>query len=293
MATRGQPHPSASTFVTDHFTAAPVDLRTAAPGAAMHHVRRGRGRPLVLLHGLGGSWQSWSTILDALAAEREAIVPDLPGFGATPPLPGEVSIATLADAVTGFLDAQGLRGVDVVGSSMGARLVLELARRGIVGATVSLDPGGFWAGWEKVFFYDSVASSYHLVRALQPVIPAITGNPVGRTALLAQFSARPWAVPADVALTEMRTFAEGPSFIPLLRSLVHGPAQEGAAAGSTPGPITIGWGRQDRVCLPRQAERAMAKFPGARLHWFERSGHFPHWDTPREAAAVILAGTGA
>ena len=91
---------------------------------AMHHVRRGAGRPLLLLHGLGGSWRSWSTVLDALAAEREVIVPDLPGFGATPPLAGEVSIAALADAVTAFLDAHGLRGTDAVGSSMGARLVL-------------------------------------------------------------------------------------------------------------------------------------------------------------------------
>jgi pimeloyl-ACP methyl ester carboxylesterase len=258
----------------------------------MHHVRRGAGPPLLLLHGLGGSWRSWSTVLGPLAAEREVIVPDLPGFGHTPPLAGEVSIATLADAVTAFLDARGLRGVDAVGSSMGARLVLELARRGVVGATVSLDPGGFWQGWEQVFFYDTVASSYHLVRALQPVMPALTGSAVGRAALFAQFSARPWAVPADVALVEMRSFAAGPSFIPLLRSLVHGPAQQGAPAGATPGPITVGWGRHDRVCLPRQAERAMARFPGARLYWFERSGHFPQWDSPDETVRLILDSTG-
>ena len=261
----------------------------------LHHVRRGTGRPLLLLHGLGGSWRSWSTVLDALAAEREVIAPDLPGFGATPPLAGEVSIATLADAVTAFLDEHGLRGVDAVGSSMGARLVLELARRGVVGAVVSLDPGGFWQGWEQVFFYDTVASSYHLVRALQPVMPALTGTAVGRAALFAQFSARPWAVPADVALTEMRTFAAGPSFIPLLRSLVHGPTQQGAPAGprgATPGPITIGWGRHDRVCVPRQAARALATFPGARLYWFERSGHFPQWDTPEETVQLVLRSTG-
>lgn len=36
---------------------------------------------------------------------------------------------------------------------MGGRLVLELARRGgIVGKVISLDPGGFWNGWEKYFF---------------------------------------------------------------------------------------------------------------------------------------------
>ena len=57
----------------------------------------------------------------------------LPGFRETPPLPGEVSIRTLADAVTDFLTVQDLVEVDAVGSSMGARLVLELRRRGVLG----------------------------------------------------------------------------------------------------------------------------------------------------------------
>jgi pimeloyl-ACP methyl ester carboxylesterase len=83
-------------------------------------------------------------VLGALEAEREVIAVDLPGFGETPPLAGAVSIAALADSLVGFLSMHGLGGVDVAGSSMGARLVLELARRGCVGAVVALDPGGFW-----------------------------------------------------------------------------------------------------------------------------------------------------
>lgn len=68
----------------------------------MHHVRRGSGKPLLLVPGLGATWRSWDTIADALAREREVIAIDLPGFGATPPLSGEVSIATRTDAVVAF-----------------------------------------------------------------------------------------------------------------------------------------------------------------------------------------------
>ena len=260
--------------------------------SAMHHVRRGAGRPLLLLHGLGGNWKSWSTIMDALAAQREVIAVDLPGHGATPPLAGETSIATFADAVTSFLTANGLAGVDAVGSSMGARLVLELARRRVVGAVVSLDPGGFWQGWERTFFSTSVALSGKLVRLLDPVMPLLTGNSVTRTALLAQFSARPWALSSSVARTEMHSFAHTPSFDALLESLVNGPEQQGIERGQARTPITIGWGRQDRVCLPSQAQRAMQKFPDARLYWFERCGHFPQWDAPRETERLILTSTG-
>ena len=268
-----------------------VTQSRAAEGLAMNFIRRGSGKPLLLIHGLGGSWRSWSPILDALAAERDAIAVDLPGFGETPPLRGKVTIATLADAVTLFLDAQGLRGVDVVGSSMGARLVLELARRGVVGAVVALDPGGFWRGWERGAFSLSIGLSIKLVRLLQPVMPLITASPLGRTLLFAQLSARPWALPADVTLTEMRTFAASPSFEPLLHELVHGAAQQGLPAGSAGAPIVIGWGRADRVCFPNQAKRAQEAFPDARVHWFERCGHFPQWDAPDETVRLILETT--
>ena len=261
----------------------------------MGHIRRGAGKPLLLVHGLGGSWRSWNTILDALAAEREVVAVDLPGHGRTPPLDGEVSVRTLADALTEFLAANNLTGVDAVGSSMGARLVLELARRGrgVLGAVVSLDPGGFWRGWERHFFYASIYASIRLVRRLQPVMPSITGRAATRTMLFAQFSARPWKLSPQVALDEMRSFAASPSFDELLRQLAYGETQQGAPPGSITSPLVIGWGRRDRVCFPRQAARALSLFPDARLHWFEHCGHFPHWDVPHETTRLILDSTAA
>jgi pimeloyl-ACP methyl ester carboxylesterase len=64
-------------------------------------------------------------------------------------------------------------------------------------------------------------------------------------------------------------------------------------AGSAARPMAIAWGRQDRVCLPRQAARAAARFPDARLHWFDHCGHFPHWDAPEQTVELILRTTAA
>ncbi|MCB2410543.1 alpha/beta fold hydrolase [Hymenobacter lucidus] len=257
---------------------------------ALHYTRRGTGPSLLLVHGIGGSWRSWNTIFDTLAAAHDVIAVDLPGHGASPKLPGEHTIGTLADALTAFLTEHNLLGIDAVGSSMGARLVLELARRGgVLGAVVSLDPGGFWEGWEVPFFYHSVAASQKLVTALQPVMPALMQSAVGRTALLPQFSARPWAVDGDQAQDEMYSFAHTPVFGELLDALAHGEVQQPAPAGSITAPLVIGWGRHDRVCLPDQSRRALAKFPDARLYWFDHCGHFPQWDQPAEAARLILA----
>lgn len=258
----------------------------------IHHSHSGSGEPLVLIHGLGGSRRSWDPIVHPLSDQRTVVALDLPGFGETPPLPGEVTIPALADALESFLSDHGLRGADIVGSSMGARLVLELARRGHTGATVALSPGGFWTDVQKKVFQASIAASVRLVRLLSPALPTLTGSPAGRTLLLAQLSARPWALPQHTALTELRSLAAAPSVDRALKGLVDGPAQMGLQAGAERAPITIGWGRQDRVCLPSQANRATELFPSARLHWFDRCGHFPHWDAPAETVDLILRRTG-
>ena len=258
---------------------------------SLHTIRRGAGKPLVLVHGLGGSWQSWGPVLEALAAKREVIALDLPGHGQSAARADSGTFAGLADSVEAYLAAHGLAGADLVGSSLGARLVLELARRGGTGAVVALDPGGFWRGWERTFFKTTIGASVRLLRALRPRLPALTRSAVGRTLLLTQLSARPWALEPGQVATELQSYAATPTFDALVRDLSAGPEQRGPA-GPGAGPIAIGWGRSDRLCLPRQADRAMAAFPNATLHWFDGSGHFPAWDRPAETARFILEHTG-
>jgi pimeloyl-ACP methyl ester carboxylesterase len=114
------------------------------------HTRSGSGKPLLLVHGLGGSRRSWTTVERDLAQAREVIALDLPGHGQTPAEPDSGTFEGLARSLESWLISEGLVGVDMVGSSLGARLVLEMARRGHSGAVVALDPGGFWRGWERV-----------------------------------------------------------------------------------------------------------------------------------------------
>ncbi len=254
----------------------------------LNHVRRGTGTPLLLVHGLGAGWQSWSPIIAELAESREVVAIDLPGFGETAPLTGEVSIATLTDSVADFIREQGLDGVSTVGQSMGGRIVLELARRGVGGDTVALDPGGFWSDRELAVFSATLRPSIALVRALRGRLPALLGSPAGRTLLLAQLSARPWALSRETVLPDVRGLADSPATGAALDALTKGPKQQGAPKGTVPGRVTIGWGRRDLVTVPRQAGRAAKLFPDAVLHWFERCGHFPQWDAPHEATRLIL-----
>ena len=256
----------------------------------IHLIRRGVGKPLLLVHGLGGHWQSWTPIIDRLAASREVILFDLPGHGASPAEPDSGTFDGLVASVERMIAREGLGAIDMVGSSMGARIVLELARRGGTGAVVALDPGGFWDGWERGFFKTTIAASVKLLRAVRGALPTLSGNAVTRTALLVQLAARPWALNGKEVAEELVSYAATPTFDALVRDLSGGPMQQGPAAPES-GPVTIGWGRHDRLCLPRQAQRAMAAFPNAKLHWFERSGHFPHWEEPEATATLILTAT--
>ena len=100
--------------------------------------------------------------------------------------------------------------------------MLEFARRGgVLGAVISLDPGGFWQGWDRHVFYASIWTSIRLVRLLQLVMPSLTRSSAGRTLLLAQFSEHPWRLSPRVTLDEMRSYATSPSFDALLRQLAY------------------------------------------------------------------------
>ena len=245
----------------------------------------------MLVHGLGSDSGSWQPLRDLLSAEREVIAVDLPGHGGTPPL--EVNtIATLADALQAFLVEAGLSDADLVGSSVGARLVLELARRGHGGAVVALDPGGFWDDAGARYIGWTLGASVCAVRGLDRFLPTLTGNPVSRSALLVQLSAKPWRLSHEFALAELRKLAGTAVFTEVLHDLVHGPRQGGMPAGTARSRMVIGWGRRDRVTpRRRQAERARLAFPDADFHLFRHSGHFPLWDVPVEAAELILSTT--
>ena len=259
----------------------------------LNHIRYGSGRPLLLVHGLGGSWRSWCLVLARLAEHREVIAIDLPGFGGSRQLEGPASIAALADSVAAFTRSMGLENVDAVGSCLGGRVVLELVRRrGVLASAVALDPCGFARGWQRHAFFTSVWLANRTLRGLRPELPPLTRTATGRAVLLAQFSTNARAMPAEVVLDEVRCFAGARSLDQVLFDLAFGEVPKGLPEGAGAHPLSIGWGRSDRVCFPNQASHAASLFPDAQLHWFDRCGHFPQWDAPEETVRLVLESTG-
>jgi pimeloyl-ACP methyl ester carboxylesterase len=252
--------------------------------------RTGSGKPLLLVHGLGATARAWAMVAPALAKQREVVTFDLPGHGQTPAEADSGTFAGLMRSVNALFDKHDLSGIDVVGSSLGGRIVLELARLGRVGNCIALDPGGFWQGWEAKYLSTTLGASGALLRLIRPALPWIASHKLARGATLLQLVNRPSGLDPAMTAHELRAFADTPTFSALVHDLSTGPSQPGPAAPST-GNLVIGWGRQDRLCLPVQAARAKGAFPSAELYWFEDCGHFPMWDQPEETVELILAAT--
>lgn len=238
-----------------------------------------------MLHGLGGNIASWGDLIDVLAKTNAVIAVDLPGHGASPVTPEASTFQGIADAIADFIHAEDLVGVDCIGHSLGGRVALEMVRRGLVGSTLALAPGGFWNTRESRFLKVSLLASRRLVLLSRPALPSLTCHAIGRAALLVQISARPAQVPSEMALRELQSFAATPSFDALTRDLADGPGQQGT--DEIRAPVTIVWGSKDRLLLPRQANRAVAAFPQAPLHWIADAGHYIHWDAPKETLRLI------
>lgn len=103
-------------------------------GVAMRYYCAGRrGTPIVLIHGLGSSAETWAALIPLLSREFLVYAPDMPGFGKTPLAPEGTSIGTHVLYLERFLDALGYPRVTLVGNSMGGwiatRFVLEHPER--------------------------------------------------------------------------------------------------------------------------------------------------------------------
>ncbi|MDH3678380.1 MAG: alpha/beta hydrolase [Acidimicrobiia bacterium] len=96
------------------------------PDGVHVHDTGGPGTPVLFLHGLGGSAESWRPQLDALAADRRCVAWTMPGYGPSARLP-EMTIETLAGAAADLLTALGADRAHVVGHSLGGYVAQELA----------------------------------------------------------------------------------------------------------------------------------------------------------------------
>jgi len=254
--------------------------------------RTGTGPPLLLLHGLGLTRDSWDPVVPALAERFEVLAVDLPGFGGSPPLPAAVepSPAALAAAVAGLLDDLGVEPPAVVGNSVGGWVALELAALRPEASLTLLSPAGLWPGGTPRYCRISLRTSRWLSRHAGPLLSWAVGHRWGRVLVLGQTHGRPGRVTPDRARATIHALGTAPGYDATFAATLprHAVAPPGPAV-----PVTVAFGSRDLLLLPWQSRHVELLPPGTRVRALPGCGHVPMSDDPAAVAAVILSSAGS
>lgn len=269
MATFLERHPSRSPTSAPHPTADRVDV------------------PFVLIHGLGGDRHSWRPVIEGLTARRDVVVVELPGFGASTPLPPEVepSPVALAAAVLRRLDEAGVSRAHVVGHSLGGWVALELADLvpSRVASVTALTPAGFWAGPLEAREGRAIA----IGRLLSPLLPLLLASPSVRGGVLSGALGGPGRFGYRDALRIVRGYVAAADYARVNAAMRRRAFEVDRRLGPLAArvPVTVVWADGDRVVQP-PAERAPE---GVHQHVLPNAGHLPMYDQPERAVATLLA----
>ncbi|HEX4807227.1 MAG TPA: alpha/beta fold hydrolase [Conexibacter sp.] len=258
-------------------------------GTPANVVEIGSGPPLLFVHGLAGRWQNWLENMPHFAATHRVVAVDLPGFGASPMPPGQISIAGYARFLERLCDALAIDAAVVVGNSMGGYVAAELAigspqrveRLMLVSAAgitaEHLQRDRIMTGARVVAAVATRAAARHEAFARRPRLR--------RLAL--QFVARhPERLGVPIA-HELMEGSGKPAFLPAMEAIVE--HRISTRLTQIACPTFVLWGQDDRVIPVRDAQRFADLIPNARVLVLPDTGHVPMLERPARFNALLEA----
>jgi pimeloyl-ACP methyl ester carboxylesterase len=263
------------------------DVRDVAlPGGRRLRVRHrsGRGRPLVLLHGLLDDSEGWTQL--ARDTPRPCLAVDLPGFGGSD-LPTRPRISAYADDVVAGLGRLPIDRCTLVGHSLGGAVAAAVAERSTaVHSLVLLAPAGFG----HIRLAEAITLP-GVVNIAQLALPLALISPLTVTAAYATLVAHRRLPSRDLmARLHRRAFRSGPG--------VRSAAVAIAAAGRSPdgfatreldfeGPVAALWGEHDALVPVAHIDALRRCAPRAHVEVWRGMGHHPQLERAAQLAAFI------
>ncbi len=255
----------------------------------------GTGVPLLLVHGLGSSTQTWLDVPQRLAATgAHVIAVDLPGHGESSKLPGDYSLGAMANSLRDLLDHLGIERAHFVGHSLGGGVTMQFQYQfpERIASIALVSSGGLG---EEIFPLLRAAS---LPGADLVIRAAINNRTLNAASWLGRQLARVHIEPHALSPGALETagwLAEPDhraAFLSTVRSVL-GPAGQRVSALDklhllSGEEVLIIWGDQDPMIPMYHGERAHSMIPGSRLVIFRGAGHEPHMHDPERFATLIL-----
>ena len=261
-------------------------------GERVAYLDVGQGRPVILIHGFGGSMWQWEHQQQPLSAEFRLITPDLIGSGLSTKPEIEYRPEQMLDYFIGFMDALGIRQVALVGNSMGAGLAMGMALTypDRVSQLVLID--GLPANVRERLTSPSIK------RALDTAAPswmASFGNwlfgGVMIESVLKEIVHDPALLTPAVIERSNRNRRRPGVMPPLMTVRDTLPLWESGFAkriGEIRHPTLILWGEEDRVFPLPAGEDLQRTIKGSALVRIPNAGHIPQWERPDLANRAMI-----
>jgi pimeloyl-ACP methyl ester carboxylesterase len=261
-------------------------------GRTIAYREAGEGPVLLLIHGMAGTSDVWSSVTGLLAREHTVIAPDFPGHGDSEPGGGDYSLGGLAAGLRDLLAVLGHDRATLVGHSLGGGVALQFAYQfpEIVERLVLVSSGGLGPEVSPVLRAAALPGA-DLFIAATASIGGRVGSVVGRG--LGAVGLRPSADVAEVArgYASLADANRRRAFLGTLRAVVGTEGQRVAAGDrlylAEELPLLIVWGSRDPIIPASHAEDAHRSLPGSRLEVFEGVGHLPQFEEPARFVDVL------
>jgi len=239
----------------------------------------GRGDPLVLIHGLATTRTIWRHAAPRLAAGRQVVTLDVPGFGAARPVGRGFDLEVVSDRVAELLCASGIgEPYDLVGHSMGAAVALTLAalRPAAVRSLVLVSPAGLRPIPLAAAVALGVAAELYipLRRRAAPLASWSWGRRLLMAGGVVDGAALEPAVVRQLVGASLGARRIGPAL-----SAVASADLRGLLAG-LPAPVGAVWGRDDRVIPPGGMQTVRRLRPEAICEVVDGAGHISMVEQP-------------
>jgi len=257
---------------------APVTKEVLVFGQKINYAEAGSGPTVILLHGLGGSWQSWHFNIAPLAEKYRVIVPDQIGFGKSDKPLVNYRIRTYVDFLDEFCKELKIERATLVGNSMGGWIaaMFTAAFPDRVDKLVLVDAAGYTPPKDL---------DTRLLFSLNPTTKEET-----KVLLAKVFYSK--ALQTDLAIRQSvaarLAAGDGYTIKSITESIIRGEDFLDDAVKNIRRPTLIVWGREDGLVALAEGQRFNKDIAGSKLIVFDQCGHVPNIEKATEFNAAVL-----
>lgn len=244
--------------------------------------------PLILLHGMSSSLNTWDSVVFYLANHRRVISLDLPGFGLTGPSPENIyNFDYYNKFIDSFTRRLQLTKFTLVGNSMGGSIAWNYAlfNPAVVDKLVLIDAVGYPKRGESGSLGFKIAST----PVINNILLFATPKALVRKSLKTIYFDQSRVTDAQVERFHDMAIREGNRAAALLIFKgSFGTSQFKGKIKEIKTPTLVLWGETDNLISVENAYQFNQDIKGSKLEVYPNVGHVPMEEVPERVAKSIL-----